>query len=164
LGIDLYWLEIEMYQLVTPGLWLFLFSLFIAFFPHWFVLPKYERKLEGFIGKFLFYYFVQGTWFFISLILGILIWAFLARRGLPHGLAILAMFYSSIALFPAFFSAVTGVYLVTDRKGYYCYEHYKAALPQPPVSSDSQLLKNVGRLQFILILAMNGVSLVYILM
>jgi hypothetical protein len=154
-----------MYKYMTLGLGLFLLAQFVSLFPHWFIFRKYEKEHADFLDsiKLLFAYLFQLAWFFISVILGIVLWAFLARGDLSQGLAVLSIFYLSMALPPALFSAFTGIYPVMTRKGYDYYEHYKSSLRQTALPTDESHLKLVGWLQSILVAVIIGVSLIHIL-
>ena len=56
----------------------------------------------------------------MSIILGILMWAFFAKGNLSQVLAVLSICYASIVLPMALFSALTGVYPeLISLKGYY---------------------------------------------
>jgi hypothetical protein len=154
-----------MFNNVTPGLWLFLLSSFVTYFPYWFVLHRYEKEPTNFPEdrKFLFLYFLQMAWFFINVIFVILLWVFFAKGDLSQILAVLSIFFPSISLPSAIMSAITGVYPALERKGYFYYENYKSSSEQIFVATDGPQLKTVGWLQFILITVLIGVSLVYVL-
>jgi hypothetical protein len=154
-----------MYKYVTPGLGLFLLSLFVSFFPHWFVLRNYEKEHTDFPGsvKLLIAYLFQVAWFFISVILGVLLWASFAKGNLSQVFAVLSMFYPSMAFPPALFSAVTGIYPVLTRRGYDYFKHSKNLLRQTAIPTHGPHLKLVGWLQSILLPVITGVSLLHIL-
>jgi len=100
--------------------------------------------------------------FFTSIILEFLLWVFFTKGDLSQLLAVLSMFCPSMALPPALFCAVTGIYPLMERKGYHYYEIYKRSLGEALISTDESHLKIVGWLQSILIAVIIGVSLVYV--
>jgi hypothetical protein len=103
-------------------------------------------------------------WFFISIVLGALMWMFFAKGNISRVLAVLSVFHASIALPIAVFSALTGIYpKYISLKGYYYYEHSESHLGQEPLSSNRQPLKTMGWLQVIFLAVTIGISSVYLL-
>jgi len=153
-----------MYKYLTPGLWFCLLALCVAFFPHFFILRKYEKKFEDFFSeKFRLFHFFQLGWMVISACVYVLMVAFFAADNRSYELAALSMFFASVALPPALFSALTGVYPEISRKGYHYYERHSNSSEQAPTLANHPHLKTMGWIQFVFLAVVISVSAVCIL-